>query len=35
MKNTSGNSAPDRRSGGNDRETGVLCRPAEEAFRKA
>jgi tetratricopeptide (TPR) repeat protein len=34
MKNTSGNSAPDRRSNGSDRETGVLCRPAEEAFRK-
>jgi tetratricopeptide (TPR) repeat protein len=34
MKNSSGNSAPDRRSNGTDRETGVLCRPAEEAFRK-
>jgi tetratricopeptide (TPR) repeat protein len=34
MKTTSGNSAPERRSGATDQETGVLCRPAEEAFRK-
>src|SRR5262245_39791748 len=35
MKNSSSNSAPDRRSdAAPSRDSGVLCKPAEEAFKK-